>query len=328
MNRKFFCVVALGALILALCVSAEAQQPKKVPRIGLLMSSSASSQKSRLDDFRDGLRELGYVERQNILIEYRYANGKLDQLPALVAELVGLKVELIVTTGNEAVQAAKNATQTLPIVMAFSGDPVAAGFVASLSRPGGNITGLSRINVELTAKQLELLKETIPRVVLVAVLFNPEGRVPELALKDARAAATPLGLKLQTLQVQASNDLEIAFRSAASERANAMLVLSGGFLGFRRKRIVDLAAKGRLPTMFGRTEAVEDGGLMSYGATSVNEFRRAAYFVDRILKGAKPADLPVEQPSKFELVINLKTAKQIGLTIPPNVLARADKVIK
>ena len=320
MNRKFFCFVALGALILALCVSAEAQQPKKLPRIGMLMSSSASSQKSRLDDFRDGLRELGYVERQNILIEYRYANGKLDQLPALVAELVGLKVELIVTTGNEAVQAAKNTTQTLPIVMAFSGDPVAAGFVASLSRPGGNITGLSRINVELTAKQLELLKETIPRVVLVAVLFNPEGRVPELALKDAKAAATPLGLKLQTLQVQASNDLEIAFRSAASERANAMLVLSGGFLGFRRKRIVDLAAKGRLPTMFGRTEAVEDGGLMSYGATSVNEFRRAAYFVDRILKGAKPGDLPVEQPSKFEVVINLKTAKQIGLTIPPNVL--------
>ena len=328
MNRKFFCVVALGALILVLCASARAQQPKKLPRIGMLMSSSASSQKSRLDDFRDGLRELGYIERQNILIEYRYANGKLDQLPALVAELVGLKVELIVTTGNEAVQAAKNTTQTLPIVMAFSGDPVAAGFVASLSRPGGNITGLSRINVELTAKQLELLKETIPRVVLVAVLFNPEGRVPELALKDAKAAATPLGLKLQTLQVQASNDLEIAFRSAASERANAMLVLSGGFLGFRRKRIVDLAAKGRLPTMFGRTEAVEDGGLMSYGATSVNEFRRAAYFVDRILKGAKPADLPVEQPSKFELVINLKTAKQIGLTIPPNVLARADKVIK
>ena len=327
MNRKIFCL-ALGALLFAPCLSAEAQQPKKVPRIGMLMSSSASSQKSRLDDFRDGLRELGYIERQNILIEYRYANGKLDQLPALVAELVGLKVELIVTTGNEAVQAAKNATQTLPIVMAFSGDPVAAGFVASLSRPGGNITGLSRINVELTAKQLELLKETIPRVVLVAVLFNPEGRVPELALKDAKAAATPLGLKLQTLQVQASNDLEIAFRSAASERANAMLVLSGGFLGFRRKRIVDLAAKGRLPTMFGRTEAVEDGGLMSYGATSVNEFRRAAYFVDRILKGAKPADLPVEQPSKFELVINLKTAKQIGLTIPPNVLARADKVIK
>jgi putative ABC transport system substrate-binding protein len=327
MNRKIFCF-ALGALLLALCVSARAQQPKKVPRIGMLMSSSASSQKSRLDDFRDGLRELGYVERQNILIEYRYANGKLDQLPALAAELVSLKVELIVTTGNEAVQAVKNTTQTLPIVMAFSGDPVAAGFVASLSRPGGNITGLSRINVELTAKQLELLKETIPRVVLVAVLFNPEGRVPELALKDAKAAATPLGLKLQTLQVRAANDLEIAFRSAASERANALLVLPGGFLGFRRKRIADLAAKGRLPTMFGRTEAVEDGGLMSYGATSVNEFRRAAYFVDRILKGAKPADLPVEQPTKFEFVINLKTAKQIGLTIPPNVLARADRVIR
>ena len=328
MNRKFFCIALCGAILFALYVSARAQQPKKVSRIGMLMSSSAPSQKSRLDDFRNGLREFGYVERQNILIEYRYANGKLDQLPALVAELVGLKVELIVTTGNEAVHAAKNTTQTLPIVMAFSGDPVAAGFVASLSRPGGNITGLSRINVELTAKQLELLKETIPRVVLVAVLFNPEGRVPELALKDAKAAATPLGLKLQTLQVQASNDLEIAFRSAASERANAMLVLPGGFLGFRRKHIVDLAAKGRLPTMFGRTEAVEDGGLMSYGATSVNEFRRAAYFVDRILKGAKPADLPVEQPSKFELVINLKTAKQIGLTIPQRVLARADRVIK
>jgi putative ABC transport system substrate-binding protein len=294
----------------------------------MLMSSSASSRRSRLDDFRNGLRELGYVERQNILIEYRYANGKLDQLPALAAELVGLKLELIVTTGNEAVQAVKNTTRTLPIVMAFSGDPVAAGFVASLARPGGNITGLSRINVELTAKQLELLKETVPKVVLVAVLFNPEGRVPELALKDAKAAATPLGLKLQTLQVESSNDLEIAFRSAATERANALLVLPGGFLGFHRKRIADLAAKGRLPTMFGRPEAVEDGGLMAYGATSVNEFRRAATFVDKILKGAKPADLPVEQPTKFELVINLKTAKQIGVTIPQNVLARADRVIR
>ena len=230
--------IRVAVMLLALGVIAEAQQPKKVPRIGMLMSSSASTQRSRLDDFRNGLRELGYVERQNILIEYRYANGKLDQLPALAAELVGLNVELIVTTGNEAVEAAKNTTRTLPIVMAFSGDPVAAGFVASLSRPGGNITGLSRINVELTAKQLELLKETIPRVVLVAVLFNPEGRVPELALKDAKAAATPLGLKLQTLQVRASNDLEIAFRSAASERANALLVLPGGFLGFHRKRIV------------------------------------------------------------------------------------------
>jgi putative ABC transport system substrate-binding protein len=212
--------------------------------------------------------------------------------------------------------------------MAFSGDPVAAGFVSSLSRPGGNITGLSRINVELTVKQLELLKETIPKVVLVAVLFNPEGRVPELALKDAKAAATPLGLKLQTLQVRAANDLEIAFRSAASERANALLVLPGGFLGFHRKRIADLAAKRRLPSMFGRPEAVDDGGLMSYGATSLNEFRRAATFVDKIINGVKPEDLPIEQPTKFELVINLKTAKQIGLTIPPNVLARADRVIR
>jgi putative ABC transport system substrate-binding protein len=200
--KKKIALLTLCALLYALCSSAEAQQSKKVPRIGMLTASSASSQKSRLDDFRSGLRELGYVEGQNILIEYRYANGKLDQLPALAAELVGLKVELIVTAGNEAVQAAKNTTGTLPIVMAFSGDPVAAGFVASLSRPGGNITGLSRINVELTVKQLELLKETIPRVVLVAVLFNPEGRVPELALKDAKAAATPLGLKLQTLQVR------------------------------------------------------------------------------------------------------------------------------
>ncbi len=327
MNRKIFCL-ALCALLLALTFQAEAQQPKKVARIGMLTASSASSQRSRLDDFRYGLRELGYVEGQNILIESRYANGKLDQLPALAAELVGLKVELIVTAGNEAVQAAKNTTQTLPIVMAFSGDPVAAGFVASLARPGGNITGLSRINVELTAKQLELLKETIPRVVLVAVLFNPEGRVPELALKDAKAAGTPLGLKLQTLQVRAPNDLEIAFRSAASERANALLVLPGGFLGFHRKRIADLAAKGRLPSMFGRPEAVDDGGLMSYGATSVNEFRRAATFVDKILNGAKPADLPIEQPTKFELTINLKTAKQIDITIPPNVLARADRVIR
>ena len=326
MNRKLLWL--LTVLLLACVHLAEAQQPKKVHRIGMLMSSSASSQRSRLDDFRQGLRELGYVEGQNILIDYRYANGKLDQLPALAAELVRLQVELIVTTGNEAVQAVKNTTQTLPIVMAFSGDPVAAGFVASLSRPGGNITGLSRINVELTAKQLELLKETIPRITLVAVLFNPEGRVPELALKDAKAAATPLGLKLQTLEVRAPNDFEIAFQSAARERANALLVLPGGFLGFHRKRIAELAAKARLPSMFGRAESVEAGGLMSYGATSVNEFRRAATFVDKILNGAKPADLPVEQPTKFELVINLNIAKQIGLTIPPAVLARADRVIK
>jgi putative ABC transport system substrate-binding protein len=307
---------------------AKAQESKNTPRLGFLSAGAAQDERDRLAVFREGLRDLGYIEKKNIFIEYRFAEGKLEQLPELAAELARLNVNIIVTAGNEAVQAAKSATQAIPIVMAFSGDPVGAGFVSTLARPGGNITGLSRINIELTAKRLELLNEVIPNATRIAVLYNPEGRVPMLALKEAQAAAHKLGLQIQALEMQAPQDIDSAFRSAARERAGAVMTLAGGFTGFHRTRIVSLAAKSRLPGMYNNARFVEDGGLMSYASDQREEFRRAALYVDKILKGAKPGELPVEQPTKFELVINLKTAKQIGLAIPPNVLARADKVIK
>lgn len=318
----------LCALIWFGSSAAPAQEKTKLPTLGFLSANSAQNERSRIDVFRNGLHELGYVETKNILIEYRFAEGKLDRLPKLVSELVRGKVNIIVTAGNEAVQAAKSATQTIPIVMAFSGDPVGAGFVTSLARPGGNITGLSRINVELTAKRLEILNETVPNATRIAVLFNPEGRVPLLALKQAQTAAQKLGVRLQTLELQAQEDIENAFQSAARERAGAILTVAGGFMGFHRSRIVSLAAKNRLPGMYNNSSFVEVGGLMTYASDQREEFRRAGLYVDKILKGAKPADLPVEQPRKFELVINLKTAKQIGLAIPPQVLARADRVIR
>jgi putative tryptophan/tyrosine transport system substrate-binding protein len=314
-----------------LCVGSypvEAQESKNIPRLGFLSAGTAQSDGDRLAIFREGLRELGHVEAKNILIEYRFADGKLDRLPELAVGLVRLNVNIIVTAGNEAVQAAKNATQTIPIVMAFSGDPVGAGFVANLARPGGNITGLSRINIELTSKRLELLNETVPSATRIAVLFNPEGRVPVLALKEAQAAAQKLGLQIQALEMQAPQDIESAFRSAVRERAGAIMTLPGGFTGFYRKRIVNLAAKSRLPGVYNNARFVEDRGLMSYASDQREEFRRATLYVDRILKGTKPADLPVEQPTKFDLLINLKTAKQIALTIPPHILARADRVIR
>ena len=315
-------------LILVVSYPAEAQKAKNIPRLGFLSANAAQNDRDRLAIFQRGLRELGYVEAKNILVEYRFADGKLERLPRLAAELARLDVNIIVTAGNEAVLAAKNTTQTIPIVMAFSGDPVGAGFVTSLARPGGNITGLSRLNIELSAKRLELLKETVPSVTRIAVLFNPEGRIPVLALKEAQAAAQKLSLQLQPLEMLAPEDIERAFRSATRDRAGALMTLPGGFIGFYRRRIVDLAAKSGLPTIYSNTRFVDDGGLMSYASDQLEEFVRAAIYVDKILKGAKPADLPVEQPTKFELVINLKTAKQIGLTIPPNVLARADRVIK
>jgi putative ABC transport system substrate-binding protein len=315
-----------------LCLSSyavEGQEPKNIPRLGFLSANAAKEDRNRLAVFREGLRQLGYVEAKNILIQYRFADGKLDSLPELAAGLAHLNVNIIVVTaGNEAVQAAKNATQSIPIVMAFSGDPVGAGFVASLARPGGNITGLSRINIELTAKRLELLNETVPSATRIAVLFNPEGRVPVLALKEAQGAGQRLGLQIQAHEMKAPQDIESAFRSAARDRAGAIMTLPGGFTGFHRTRIVNLALKSRLPGVYSNSRFVEDGGLMSYASDQREEFGRATIYVDRILKGAKPADLPVEQPTKFELAINLKTAKHIGLTIPPNVLARADRVIK
>jgi putative ABC transport system substrate-binding protein len=314
-----------------LCVSnysIEAQESKNIPRLGYLTAGTEDNDSGRLAVFREALRDLGLVEGRNILIEYRFAEGKLDRLPELAAGLSRLNVNIIVTAGNEAVQAAKSATKTIPIIMAFSGDPVGAGFVMSLARPGGNITGLSRLNIELSAKRLQLLNETIPGATRIAILFNPEGRVPALALKEVQGAAQRLGLKLQALEMQASQDIENAFQSAVRERAKAVMTLAGGFTGFYRTRIVELAAKSRLPGMYNNSQFVEAGGLMSYASDQREEFRRAAVYVDKILKGTKPADLPVEQPTKLELLINLKTAKQIPLIIPPNVLARADRVIK
>jgi putative ABC transport system substrate-binding protein len=294
------------------------------------MSSASSDPRnpSRLDAFRQALRNLGYIEGKNIVIEYRYAEGKLDRLPELAAELVRLQVGIIITAGNEPAEAAKNVTQKLPIVMAFSGDAVGLGFVSSLARPGGNITGLTNLALELGGKRLELLKEVVPRINRVATLFDPEGPAPVLAFKEAQAAAQSLGLKLQSMEVRVPTDLDSAFRAAAKERADALMTLPGAFPSFHRKRIVELAAKSRLPGVYPEIHFADVGGLMSYGSDRSEEFRRAAHYVDKILKGANPAELPVEQPTKFELVINLKAAKQIGLTIPPSVLARADKIIK
>ena len=327
MTSRLACYTLCALLCLGSC-PVEAQESKNFPRIGFLSAGAGQDDRDRLAIFREGLRELGYLEGKSITIEYRFADGKLDRLPELAVGLVRLNVNIIVTAGNEAVQAAKTATQSIPIVMAFSGDPVGAGFVASLARPGGNITGLSRLNVELTAKRLELLNETVPSATRIAVLFNPEGRVPVLALKEAQAAAQKLGLQIQALEMKAPQDIESAFRSAAKNHAEAIMTLPGGFTGFYRTRIVNLAAKSRLPAMYNNARFVEDGGLMTYASDQREEFRRATVYVDRILKGAKPADLPVEQPTKFDLLINLKAAKQIGLTIPPHVLARADRVIK
>jgi putative ABC transport system substrate-binding protein len=319
---------SLCAVLFALCFSAEAQQPKKVPRIGFLTAPSPSAQAARTEAFRQGLRELGYVEGKNIVIEWRYAEGKLDRLPALAAELVRLKVDVIVTGGVGGTRAANEATNTIAIVMTQDPDPVANGFVVSLARPGGNITGLSVLAPELSTKQLELLKEVLPKASRVAVLGTSTSPSTAQSLRDTELAAGALALKLQYLDVRDPKDIEAAFRAASKERADAVLMLGGPVLASQRTQIVDLAVKSRLPAISRNRPDVEAGGLMAYGASSTDLSRRAATYVDKILKGSKPADLPVEQPKKFELVINLKTAKQIGLTIPPNVLARADRVIK
>ena len=326
--RNLLIRLALCPLLLALCSSVEAQQPAKVPRIAYFSAGSASSQASRLEVFKQGLRELGYVEGKNIAIEQRYADGKPDRVPELAAELVGLKPDIIVTGGPAATRSAKEATATIPIVMGFDYDPVGSGYIASLARPGGNVTGLSSLAPEISGKQLELLKEVIPRLSRVAILGNStEPGVAQL-LKEAEIAAGAFKVQLQYLDVLAPKDIETAFRAAGRGRADAVLVLSSFVIISQRTQIADLAIKSRLPAIYPWPEFVQDGGLMTYGASSNDLFRRAATYVDKILKGAKPGDLPVEQPKKFELIINLKAAKQIGLTIPPNVLARADRVIK
>jgi putative tryptophan/tyrosine transport system substrate-binding protein len=321
-------VYALPALILTTIHPAEAQQSKKVPRIGFLGGASASSYAPRIDAFRQGLNKLGYIEGKNITIEYRYADGKEDRLPVLAAELVGLNVDVIVTSGPQATRPAKEATATIPIVMAFDSDPVGNGFVASLARPGGNITGLSALSPELSGKQLELLKEIIPKLSRVAVLGNSNEPANPKTLREIELAAKAFGVQLQPLDVLGPKDIETAFRAATKRGANALLALASPVLSDHRTQIVDLALKSRLPAIYYRPEFVQAGGLMSYATSFTDLSHRAATYVAKILKGAKPADLPVEQPTKFEFVINLKAAKQIGLTIPPNVLARADKVIK
>ena len=308
--------------------SSEAQQPAKVARIGFLYAGSTSGQLARAEAFRQGLRELGYVEGKNIVIEWRYGEGNLDRLPALAAELVRLKVDVIVTGGPAATRPAKEATATIPIVMASDTDPVEAGFVTSLARPGGNITGLSTLAPELSGKRLELLEEIVLRLSRVAILGN--STVPGNAqhLREVGTAAEAIRLQLKYIDVPGPKDIETAFRDARKERAEAVLVLPNPVAISQRRQVIDLAEKSRLPTAYYQPEYVEAGGLMFYGPSNTDLFRRAATYVDKILKGAKPADLPVQQPTKFEFIINLKAANQIGLTIPPNVLLRADKVIK
>jgi putative ABC transport system substrate-binding protein len=319
----------LISVLLITFSSTEAQQPAKIPRIGYLNASSPATNPDRIEAFRQGLRALGYVEGKNIAIEYRYAEGKLDRLPALLAELGRLKVDVIVTAGPPGTRAAKEAAVTIPIVMGFDNDPVGNGFVASLARPGGNITGLSNLSPEISGKQLELVKEIIPKLARLAV-FGGSSTSPANVrqLKEIELAAEALKVKIQYQSVLSPKDIEPAFQAAAKGRADAVLVLPGPIFNSHRTQTIELAVKNRLPAIYNHSEYVVDGGLMTYSASLPDLDRRAATDVDKILKGAKPGDLPVEQPTKFEFIINLKAAKQIGLTVPPNVLVRADRVIK
>lgn len=322
-RRKF--LLATGALLAARL--AHAQQPEKVT-LGFLSVNSRAAMSARTKAFQQGLRELGYVEGKNIFVEYRYADAKADRLPALAAELVRMNVHVIVTEGTTATRFAKEATSTIPIVMAQDPDPVGTGFVASLARPGGNITGLSNIRSALSAKRLELLKEAVPGLAHVAVLGTLSTPGVAQELRETERVAEALRVQLQYLDVKSPQDIDSAFRAASTGRADAVVILASGFLLTHRIKVADLAAKNRLPAIYHATDFVEDGGLMSYGVTITDLFRRAATYVDKILKGAKPADLPIEQPTKFALVVNLKAAKQIGFTISPSLLLRADRVIE
>jgi putative ABC transport system substrate-binding protein len=327
-NRKWVGIVAIGVTFAMCGAVAEAQQPEKVPRIGFLSASSPSAQNPLLEAFRQGLRDLGYVVGQNVALEIRAAEGKYDRLPDLAAELVRLKVDVIFTASAPAIKAAKQATGTIPIVFETLSDPVADGFVANLARPGGNLTGLAGLAPELSGKRLELLKEVVPGVARVAVLLNPDNPSARRLLKATEISAHALGMQLQVLEVRHPDELDKAFSAMIKARAGALTVIPDPTLFAGRKKVADLAAKTRLPAIYGTSGVAEIGGLMVYAPSLPDLWRRAATYVDKILKGTKPADLPVEQPTKFEFVINLKAAKQIGLTIPPNVLVRADKVIK
>jgi putative ABC transport system substrate-binding protein len=320
---------AVCVLLFAFCVRVEAQQVKKVSaRIGYLAGASSSAIAFRIQAFRQGLLDLGYVEGKNIAIEYRYAQGNFHRQKDLAAELARLNVDVIVTSGPASTRAARETTSTIPSVMTFDSDPVGSGSVASLLRPGGNITGLSTLAPEISGKQLELLKESVPKLSRVAVLGSSANPGNARVLGEMEAAAQAFSVKLQYRDVLAAKEIEEAFRTARNERADAVVVLAGTIIIAQRTRIAEMAIKSRLPSIYERREFVEAGGLMSYGINIIDLDRRAATYVDKILKGTKPAELPVEQPTKFELVINLKTAKQIGLTIPPNVLARANRVIR
>jgi putative ABC transport system substrate-binding protein len=319
------------ALVVALAIAplaADAQPAAKVYRIGLLGGTPPTAEPRLWEGFFQGLRELGYVEGQNILIEGRWYGEQTERLPALAAELVRLKVDVIVAGAPPAPEAAQRATSTIPIVFASHGDPVGSGLVASLARPGGNVTGLSILSPELVGKQLQLLKEAVPRISRVAVLWNPTIPIQELVLREAEVAARSLKVQLQVLEARAPGDFASAFSAMTKDRAGGLISLGGSIFFAQRTRIAELAAQSRLPAMYGQREYAEAGGLMAYGASIRENWRRAATYVDRLLKGAKPADLPVEQPTKFELVINLKTAKALGLTIPQSLLLRADEVIQ
>jgi putative tryptophan/tyrosine transport system substrate-binding protein len=329
MNKRKLSSFVLCVVILALWLPAEAQQAGKVARIGFLDPSTVSGMAGLLEAFRQELSKLGWIEGKNITIEYRFAEQKSERLPELAAELVRLKVDLIVTSGGPTPLAAKKATSTIPIVMTNSVDPVGQGLVASLARPGGNVTGNSGLSPELITKMLEILKDTVPRLTRVGLLRSAVGVAADLQLKELRPAAVALKLKLEEIETQPDAEgLESAFKTAKQKQVGAIMVNPGRRFAAEKKRIVELASKYRLPAIYFSKEYVDEGGLMSYGTDFDDLFRRAAVYVDKILKGAKPADLPVQQATKFEFVINLKAAKQIGLTIPPDVLARANKVIK
>jgi putative ABC transport system substrate-binding protein len=328
MTRRIWSLVLIA--ILSPCLSAEAQQPGKIPRIGYLAGNTPTTDFTRSEAIRLALRELGYVEGQNITIEYRYAEGNQDRNPQLAAELVRLQVDVIlVSSGDPSIRAAKNATKTIPIIMmGASIDPIEAGYVQSLARPGDNVTGLSFFTTELGGKRLELLKEAVPKLARVAVLYDRSNRNSIIQLNEVQTAARALGLTVQLQQARDTDDFEKVFATLNKEQTDGLYVFGGPLMYANRKRIVNFALKRRLPSVYNDRIAVDAGGLMYYGEDLEDSYRRVAYYVDKILKGAKPADLPVEQPKKFEFVINLKTAKQIGLTIPPNVLVRADKVIR
>lgn len=327
MNKRLL-VSFTAILILAVVQTIGAQQPKSLPLVGVLVAGSPSSMETRIKAFQQKLRELGYMEGQNIVVEYHYASGNSDRITALTDDLVRSKADVIVTWAIPVTQVVKDATTTIPVVMAGGGNPVDAGLVTSLAKPGGNITGLATIQNELTGKRLELLKETFPKISRVAVVLNPEGQVPSQGYEQLKSLAQSLKVNIESFNVRNPNDIDKAFEAIAKRRADGLLLESDPVFNTNRANVIKLAAKNRLPAIYPERRWVEDGGMMGYGTDLIEVARRAATFVDKILKGRKPADLPVEQPTKFELVINLKTAKQIGVTIPQSVLYRADKVIK